>query len=266
MSRLAGAPREQPPPSADIVQNRYWVFTALFLVRAILNITAFALIFGDTVNLKSTKRDSADELEVYANATMTSRGKIGWYFLTASIILNYAMYVWHKHLLEKTDFTHSEIQPRIYTLAHISIVNFIVDFPGWYSASTQPSRWMVTVMNLTAGLILLFVLVVERPFELAWGCYPAKENSILDLKWGLCPTYFDNQEASFQPICDRPGVRCNEGLVLSKHSFEQAFNVAHVIVSASAAIFALSIPQKISFFQLAFEQAKQLEPAKNKRA
>ena len=265
LARFRAKLEGKPPPTgyseSDIQSNHFWIFTAVFIVRGILNIAAFALILSNTIDILAQKRDAIHEIQTYADSTVQTTANIaGWWILLTSFVLNWCIYVFHKHLLEKTDPT---IAGRVYTLSHLSITNFIIDFPGFYSESTQASRWFCTVLNLTAGLCLAFVLLVEEPFLNAWGCYPSRDN-ILDYKYGLCPSYFSTTEASFQPICDRPGTRCGEGVILTKNYFKHAYGISHALISASIGIYLLSIPQKVQFFKLCAEQAKALSPAKVK--
>ena len=266
VARFIAKIRNEAPPSgysdADIQSNHFWVFSIVFLIRGILNITALSLILKDTIHISAEKRDAINEIRTYADSTVESAANIsGWWILLASFILNWCTYVFHKHLLENSN---PMIQERIYTVSHLSFVNFIIDFPGFYSDATQASRWLCTILNCTAGLILAFVLLVEEPFLNAWSCYPTSDN-ILDFKYGLCPSYFSTTEASYQPICDRPGTRCGEGVILTKQYFHRAYNISHALVSLSVGIYLLTIPQKVSFFQLCAKQAEALTPEKIKQ-
>ena len=263
-------PRAPAPPQPNRI---YWSYSFVFFVRSVLNVVGFALLLGDTPDISSTvPKDSryadpgrtsltpTETLEVYGSAMSTSRAAVGGWLLFASTMIHFVAYTHHKRLLERVletggpDSLPVDIWPRLYTIAHLGLFNFSLDIPGWTVPSTQPSRWLCTVLNLTAGLVLLFCVFVEQPFERAWGCYSPK-TSIESYKYGLCPAFFST-DATFSPVCDTPGVKCGEGLIRDREVFRHALAISQMIVSVSFVIYILSIQEKVDYFRLATAQAK----------
>jgi len=267
---------DSPTPLPSAVRI-YWSYSIVFFIRGILNTVGFALILSETPNISSEvpynprlydpdrkSMSPTEVLELYGDATVsTAASRAGWWVLLASLIIHFISYTHHKRLLERALLqadtetfgpNPGEIWPRLYTLCHLGLFNFVLDFPSWTVPSTQEGRWLCTFVNVLAGLVIVFTVFVTQPFESAWGCYPSK-SSVEDLQYGLCPAFFSN-EAAFQPVCDQPGVRCGEGIIRDRAVFRHAVAIAQSLLSVSVAVYILSIQEKVSYYRLAAALAK----------
>lgn len=139
---------------------------------------------------------------------------------------------------------------RFYTISHISVVNFIFDIPGWGISRTVLSHYSILVLNLISVLVVLFVVFAEEPFVKAWGCYPDPKN-INELQYGMCPFYFQRttQQQALSPVCDQPGVRCDESEAHAQELFAQSLSIAQVILSHSAVTYLSSISPRFLYWR-----------------
>lgn len=168
---------------------------AIFSIRSILNFTALVFIFW---NLRiDTGKDTS---EMTHEVLHSKQAVIGWRLLLASFVI-YILSYFHQryHLMQLITKASSSDQiialhfpVRLYWLAHLSIINFSLDFPGVLPAfaclssilthvyvagalvkSVQLSRFMVCTLNIVAGVLLAFCIMAIEPFTKVCILYSA---------------------------------------------------------------------------------------------
>jgi hypothetical protein len=244
-----------------IYYNFYWTQAAIFVVRAGLNAAAFGLILKPVPEIQSNE-ERAYEL-VYKTITTGTETHIGWWLILGSLILHFLAYASHRLYLIRSflqDPTASDgpavLPHKMYTVAHISILNFLLDLPGYHTLSTRFLRYVIVALNLTATLILVFYLFVLENFVLAWGCYP-RGTSLGDFRFGVCPGYWRDPDHYYAPVCDSPGARCGEEEIRDNQMFSHELGITSGLVAFSFSLYIISIPQKVTYYRFIKEKAAQ---------
>lgn len=176
-------------------------------------------------------------------------GIVGWAALGTSTLLYIISYM-HVNFHRRHKVNNElEIQPRLYLLAHFSIINFMLDFPGNRVPTVYISHYILIAFNTILVIIAVIIATAVVPIREAWRCYrPEFFPSVEDYKYGLCPP--PNQHA---PMCDNhPGIVCR---VSGEDSFSQAIwnTEIHYLLNAilvSVAIYLASIPPKLEYWQV----------------
>ena len=259
--------------------RKYYAFyvgmTILTILRLILNFTGFFLIYtaiSDYAPHENDYSESADLPYEYATQTFYVLQTnylstiAGWCFL-ASTFLHVAAYIAHKHFLilqlnsnkPKASFSVPD-----FWIGHISILNWVFDLPGIGVPTSTLTHIVIILINISAGLIFAAALWMEKPITLAWGCYQPG-TSIIDLKYGLCPSYINDPQNAHPPVCDQPGVRCGEAEIRWKTILKQTLAQSGFILSISVAIYLTSVSAKSQFYMLSQDLVQDTTDYNNKK-
>jgi hypothetical protein len=190
----------------------------------------------------------------------SSSAKMGWYCFLASLFVHFVMYALHRtHLMRSLTSpeafgTDAMVQPVWYAAAHISIVNFAIYLPAWPVPAVRLSKYLVLILNATAGIVLVATVTLEHPMERAWGCYPPG-TKLADLKFGLCPAFSDNPQDAYAAVCTQPGVRCGFEELRWRNVMGHEISIASTLVSLSAIIYLTSIFDEIKYYMFEYDKA-----------
>ena len=182
----------------------------------------------------------------------------GWALLI-SLLLYIFSYVHQKHHIDylmSSDSDPSRYFPGVlYTACNISVANFVFDIPGWGITRTVFSHYCILVLNALSVLVIVFYIFAEEPFVKAWGCYPDPRN-IQSLNFGMCPFYFDRseQQQSLSPVCDQPGVRCDQSEARAQELFAESLSISQIIITHSVVTYISSISPRYLYWKSKIEK------------
>lgn len=187
-----------------VPRRKYYTFyvgmTALTIARLLLNFAGFFLVATALDNFAPSSTDYSSTANLpYEYTVQTFRvlkhSKLahdGGWCLVASLGLHVVMYASHKTHLVRTISDGDEFPTPIYWLAHIGVLNWLFDVPGFRVPTVYWVHIIIILVNLTAGLVFFCVYYFRRPMVLAWGCYPP-ESTIFDHRYGkhlpVTPTF-----------------------------------------------------------------------------
>lgn len=227
--------------------------TVVFAIRMSLNCVALSLIISAIARVPD--EENRYTFDVLYAAVSNPRAVAGWYVAVVSFVIHVIAYINHSyHLMhEITSGKNPEmalVKPIVYELAMLCPVGFAIDLSGVHVQTTVLNSAAVRAINTVAAFILIEV-VGARPLIDAWGCY-RPGSTIFDLKFGMCPSYFDNPEAALQPVCDEPGVRCLTADTRWKTMFRDAEARIRGLLSVSFAIYVLTIDEKLRYYDFQY--------------
>lgn len=128
-------------------------------------------------------------------------------------------------------------------------MNWLLDVPGFRVPTVFWPHVIIVVFNLTAGLVMFLIFYFREPITLAWGCY-APGSTIQDLKYGLCPSFINDEQNAHPPVCDEPGTRCGEELIRWKTIFNDLLVDTALCAFASFSLYIITVPAKTKFYVL----------------
>lgn len=225
-----------------------WFQLGVFICRSALNLTWLVFIFYD---LRASPIWEGTHLHHISRIFKLGPG---WYCFFASTVLYVISYLHQRYHLtrEEADNPGSvSISVPLYWLSHLSIINFSLDFPSGPVPSTQISRALICIINAIALCIVAFVTIFEEPFIEAWDCY-REGTPITKHEYGLCPMYLGR---TVSPVCDQPHIRCGRERVMAHSEMQYALSIAQMFLSASFAIYLISINTKITYWRTLLEKA-----------
>ena len=79
----------------------------------------------------------------------------------------------------------------LYILAHLSIVNFLLDVCGANVKTLKAQHIIILVGNVVAAIIVVIGYLLVDPYQRAWQCHPPGNRTFADLKYGMCPQWTD---------------------------------------------------------------------------
>jgi hypothetical protein len=213
--------------------NRHFQL-AIACVRIVCNIVAAGLL--GWVTTKGSPARSAPAIA-------------GWAFLGISVLLYIISYAHTSWALKQTSPGSLPIQPRLYLLAHLSILNFMLDVPGRRVPTVKISHSFLIVFNTLLSIYMFVLATAVTPIREAWRCYrPEHFDSIEDYNFGICPPP-DKTTA----ICsDHAGITCP---TTGEPSYSEAvwsteMHYALNFILASGAVYLGSLKPKLLYWQL----------------
>lgn len=157
---------------------------------------------------------------------------LGWLLAAVSAAIHLLSFLVSRFFLPAP-----EIHPRLYTLAHLGLANFLLDTPGRGIPTVRLSHAVIVVLSVAAAAALAVTWVAVQPMQDAWGCYdPAYIRSLEDYRFGEC----DGGD-----ICRRDEVNCADKATIFA-------NEAHYVAQGAAVLFTVhlaAIPAKIDYYR-----------------
>lgn len=249
---------------APLSNRKYYIFyasmSAITILRLALNFAGFMLVLLSLYDYAPNLNDYSENADLPYEYTMQTfrvleshhLAKIGGWCFLASTILHVVAYLVHKNMLMRL-LHHGSPDEAFsvphYFAGHISIINWLLDVPGFYVPTTTWIHILILLINLTAGFIFFCALWFEKPMTLAWGCY-APGTRIRDLSYGLCPQYINDPQNAHPPVCDQPGVRCGEEGIRWKNLMRESIIQTGFIMVVSLALYLTSISARSRFYIL----------------
>lgn len=141
---------------------------------------------------------------------------------------------------------HIPVDPLLYAVAHVSILNYILDLPGRRIPTAKLTHVLIVATNIVAAIVLIFTLHTITPIQRAWGCYdPQFVDDLSDYDRGMCPA----DEDSNANICtERPFVNCE--VDFGDNTFHKEIHYATQASMVALVLYALSIGDKLTFYKL----------------
>lgn len=137
------------------------------------------------------------------------------------------------------------VQPVLFGIAHLSVINFLLDLPGRGIPSQRRSHLLLVAVNLVGGLILVVTAVTATPLRNAWGCYaPEYVQTVKDYNRGICP---DDHSSSANICTERPYTNCEEEF--RDDIFAREIHYGLQICSFSVPIYLLTLSTKLAFYK-----------------
>ena len=95
----------------------------------------------------------------------------------------------HRHRDQIVFFSDGE--RLLYALAHIGVVNFLLDVPGLAATNMRLQHILILLLNFGALGVVVFGYTYVDTFDRAWGCYRChgKPYDIYEFKHGYCASY-----------------------------------------------------------------------------
>ena len=136
-----------------------------------------------------------------------------------------------------------EIDPFVWTLSHLSIINWAFAFPyavGSRGNGAERSLWLL--VNFVSALIVAGIVLTDVPLNLAYGCYPPTVNNSELGSYGICP----ESRYGTERTCDSAMGGALASYVTCDSSIGRTFGgaagrVAVYIAAASIGVFIVSI-------------------------
>jgi hypothetical protein len=187
-----------------------------------------------------------------ASATSSAVAIAGWVFFSISVLLyiiSYAHLKWSQRPQAGSLAQLPPIQPRLYLLAHLSILNFIFDFPGRHVPTVTISHTFLIIFNSLLIIFMLILATAVAPIREAWRCYrPEHFDSIQDYIYGTCPPADQTS-----PMCTgHPGISCpgpgEPSYAEAVWSTELHYSINFLL--ASLAVYFASLKPKLLYWQL----------------
>jgi len=235
----------------------------IYLVsRCLIHAIAIPLLIWDSIN----EPFSWKALESIFNGPHATAG---WSLMAVSFIIYIISYLHH------TLFTppeHRKFNPNLFALAHISIINFILDRPvshprhprhplphpqipptnpnilhqGHNISTVNITRPIIKISQFIVGIVVAFIIITIVPLQNAWGCYdPAFISSIKDYNLGTCPT----DHTAHHEICTNyPIIKCDTDFTPS--IFNDTIHYTSQILAVVVIIYLLETYDEITYFKL----------------
>jgi hypothetical protein len=190
---------------------------------------------------------------IHALATNRMAQYAAWMMLGSTALWMMA-YAHHRHhliriALHDTASIDTKVPHSLYTLCHVSILNFALDIPDLHVPTNMFSHYVILALNVVAGSVFVVAFTLQQPMAFAWGCY-APNTPIKDLDFGVCPRFIDNAQDVLPPVCDQPGVLCGEGVQVWKGLFAHDIHVAGSMVFASFLLYLpLTLDARVRFYE-----------------
>ena len=242
-----------PPKNTKRRIHMQWI---IMFTRLLLNILAIGLLFEEVL---SSDTGPYKPHEFAQTVTKSHYRFVSLYLFLASFGLYIISYFHQKYKLKHaykylTTSTDPNLQvPLIlYILAHLSLINFSLDFPSGRVPTTKFTRFVVILANVIAFSIVIFTYYAIEPFDDAWGCYPSYY-SYTQLDFGLCPAWYSSNPSFLTPCCDQPGVRCGTASQKASAQFDRAIFLAHMTLAISFFVYLSSITAKYNYLVFTWE-------------
>lgn len=217
------------PTTADR-QPAAWLLRGVMVTRVTLNGVAATLLLWDS-----------NDTDVATSILSGSGARVGWRLLAVSAALHALSFLHHR--VHAALSGPPPLHAGLYTVAHVSILNFALDTPGRRIPSVAVSHYLVVIGTLVVGVYLLYVHLTLAPLRRAWGCYdPAHAVGIEGYIHGTCDT---------PGICALPGINCDvqaDPISAARQHAEQA-------MAALAVVQIMSVPAKLAHYRQATARA-----------
>lgn len=189
-------------------------------------------------------RDNLWSWETFNSILYGTHSKVAWTLIAVSAGLYAFTYLHHRlhYALRK----HIPVDPTLYAIAHVSIVNFILDLPGRGIPSARFTHVLIVAINIVAAITLLFTLHTVTPIQKAWGCYdPQFVSGLADYDRGMCPV---DRDSNANICTERPYVNCE--MDFGDNTFHKEIHYATQAGMVALVLYALSIGDKLTFYKL----------------
>ena len=157
---------------------------------------------------------------------------VGWAMVLVSLAIHFLSF-----LISRFFVTAPPIHPRLYRLAHVGLLNFVLDTPGRGIPTVRRSHSLIVVLSLVAVAALTFTWFLISPIQKAWHCYdPAYIASLEDYRFGVCDG---------GSICRRKEINCNDNSSIFA-------NEVHYTVQGMAILFTIhlaAVGPKIDYYE-----------------
>lgn len=226
----------KPKPSKKQHPSKPWVQIWIFRIRIVLNTLAIYFFFSEVHHAATLGWSDI------ARALFTSKNThLGWYCIYASAFLHFLGYVHiHHHL---SQYYTPVFCTKLYTLSQFSIVNFVLDLPGWFVPETESTRILIQIINICILPIFIFIFVnIERYIDCV-GCFPS-DWSIMDWDYAFCEACYSGNNVGLPPVCDQEGVICGYGPARNARLFNRELYIFEILLCISGVLYASSIPLK----------------------
>lgn len=247
----------------------YIYMTLLALLRLALNFTGFALIAYAIRNVVPYSNDYSTMADLpYQYTIQTFRvmarsnlAHIGGWCLLASTGLHLIMYKMHRmHLIRTVTIEgDAEFPTEYYWIAHLGLLNWLLDIPGHRVPTVFWPHVIIIVFNCTATLAFLCIFYFREPLILCWGCYE-HDTDLESLDFGTClACVYNNAQNAHPPVCDEPGTRCGEEVVRWKTILNKTLVDSAMVAAASFTFYIITVAPKVKFYVLSRELVYELQ-------
>ena len=133
----------------------------------------------------------------------------GFPFLVLLAVVLFIYLVEVVYIVERRHYHRDDIEffsdkDRImYALAHLGLINFLLDVPGLSVSTMRLQHIIILLLNIGAVGVVVFGYLYIDTFDRAWGCYRChgKGYDIYEFKYGYCASYTNY----WQPLSGNTG-------------------------------------------------------------
>lgn len=134
-----------------------------------------------------------------------------------------------------------------YVVAYFSIVNFILDRPGFLDGRPF-AHWFIIILNIVIAVYLAGTFTFRLDYHRAWACYGTASYSELD--GGTCNSHIDNEQSlhcvdAFSKGADAVALCLNPPPL----NMDVTWHVVFHILTASAGIYFGTLPGRLKYLQ-----------------
>jgi hypothetical protein len=233
-----------------------WYQLILFVLGAGLRLVWFNMLMWEVRNIE----DDADSLSNTLRALVT--GDKNTVAITAVVLHVLAYFADTNHLLRDVVDEDSDmvVPTSLYVLGHVSVVNFVFDFPGYGIKNVILSHVAIICTAVAVGVYFFVLVVGWKPVRQFFGCY-AVGTSVEDLVYGPCPAFLQryNPEVSTSAVCNQNGVECDAFSAAWTATVAHSYSVATSVLGVTLLFYILSIPQKLVYYETMWIMYREFE-------
>jgi hypothetical protein len=205
---------------------------------------------------------------------------VAGYGLTFLIMMGVVLFIYIVevvYIVERRHFHSDQIEffsdkeRLLFALAHLGVINFVLDIPGLQGKSMKLQHIIILLLNFGALAVVVFGYLYIDTFDRAWGCYRChgKGYDIYSFKSGYCASYtnywtpnngntgmdnlmvVNNAFKSDNPK-ENPCVRTADPAGAYRASMPQWWHAASIMIVISLSIYLGMVPFKITAAETEF--------------
>lgn len=167
-----------------------------------------------------------------------------WILLIISTALYGVSYIYIRWHIRHN--TQTPIQPYLYGIAQVSVINFLFDAPGRLIPTVPITHQLIILINVVCSVALYLCLTAVTDIALAWYCYPSEWFDVEDYLYGLCPAPGDS--ATDAPMCSAEHIKCS---TIPIDTMQYWSHTRHYLINGEVVallLYITSYPEKLAFW------------------